>query len=184
MHQNTAKQWGKKSSLYTESTRGSTSISCADAGTYMNKPSQGICLFDLRRRTCHMYWFTMYAHLGKDRPQAAETVGNILCDLLLGTITVGFSPPNKPPSLRCVTTCVHVQLLSFSLFLILLFQHWGCSIRGADGGAHSTRTKTKRFATGLSKLSTSRKPNATQHIWTFQYQPTESKLLWKWTASG
>lgn len=108
MCQNTVKQRGKISSLYTESTRGLTSISCADAGTYMNKPTQGICLFALRRRTCHVQWFTMYIHLGKDRPQAAETVRSFLCDLLLGTITVCFSPLN----LRCVTTCVQSPSLS------------------------------------------------------------------------
>lgn len=54
VHQNTVEQRGKKSHLYTESTRGPTSISCADARTYMKKTTKGVCMLDMRKGICHM----------------------------------------------------------------------------------------------------------------------------------
>lgn len=57
---------------------------------------------------------------------------------------------------------LHVSTSIFSLFLTLVLQCWGCSIRVADAAVHSAQTRPNRLATRLFKMSTSRKQNA---IW-------------------
>lgn len=124
----------------------------------------------------------MYVHLGKDRPPAAETVRNFLCDLLLGTITICFSPPKHQPEVYyhlCLCPVLLILPPSHSASPVLRLQHQRCRWWSPQ---HSHQNR--KIVTGLSKLSTSRKPNTTQYIFTLQHQPTESKLLRKWTASG
>ena len=103
----------------------------------------------------------MYAQLGKDGPQAAVTVRNFSCNLLLGTVAICFSSPNCQPEVLYYTCPCPAPL---SLSLILVLQRWGCSVRVADAAVYSTQTKPKRFATRLFKMSTSRKQNAIQYI--------------------
>lgn len=70
--------------------------------------------------------FTVCVHLGEDRPQAAQTVRNFLCDLLLSTITVCFSPPNDQPEVcyhLCPCPVPLILLLSHSASPVLRLQH-------------------------------------------------------------
>lgn len=118
MSQNTVKQWGKKSSLYTESTTGSTSISCADAGTYMSKPTQGICLCTCvwleKEDMPHVVIYHVCA-LGEGQATGCWDCKKFLCDLLLRTVC--FSPPNQQPEVRyylCPCPVLLIFPLSFS----------------------------------------------------------------------